>query len=85
MPLSQAEIDQMKTQLLQHVRNYPDMDALLAEGRVSYKSGWYEIIDPAAFSLLSKYVESFRKTKQGKLLVKMSKLSERLIVLAEKV
>lgn len=85
MPLSQAEIDQIKMQLLQHVRDYPDMDALLAAGQVSYKSGWYEIRDPAAFTLLSKYVESFRKTKQGKLLVNISKPSKRLIALAAKV
>lgn len=64
------------------VSNYPDIDKLLSEGKLKYKSGWYEISDKATFDAVSPYVTSLKSSKSGKAQVKLSKPTKKMRELA---
>ena len=47
---SKDEMEKMRSDLAQYARDYPDMDALVASGKVIHKSGWYEVRRPPGLS-----------------------------------
>lgn len=84
MPPTKDEMEKMRADLLQYARDYPDMDALVASGKVIYKSGWYEVQDAETSALLGKYVQQIEIAASGRPRVKMTKLDKRLAALAAK-
>lgn len=81
---SKDEMEKMRSDLAQYARDYPDMDALVASGKVIHKSGWYEVQDAETSVLLGKYVQQIEVSASGRLRVKMTKLDKRLAALASK-
>ncbi|MGY0561792.1 MULTISPECIES: hypothetical protein [unclassified Luteimonas] len=84
MPLTESEIEELKARTKQFAENYPDIENLIASGKVKYKSGWYQISDSVTFDLVKDYVTGLRSSNDGKLHVKLSKPSKRLKSLAAK-
>ena len=84
MPITQSEIEQLRARIKQVAENYPDIEGLIASGKIKYKSGWYQINDSDTFDLVKDYVRSLGSSKDGKLRVKLSRPSKRLKSLAAK-
>lgn len=60
------------------ISNYPDIEKLLSEGKLKYKSGWHEVSDKATFDAISPYVTSLNISKSGKAQVKLSKPTKKI-------
>ena len=60
------------------VDNYPDIERMVAEGKLVYKSGWYEPKDQETYLLISKYIKEIKVNKNGKTQVKICKISKKL-------
>lgn len=84
MPLTAKEIADLKRLIKERVDNYPDLEAMVANGQLTYKAGWYEPKNKEAFDAIAPYATSFRVGKDGKGAVKVSKQSKRLKTLADK-
>lgn len=84
MPLTEKEVADLKHLIKERVDNYPDLSAMVAAGRLTYKSGWYHPQDKEAFDAIAPYAAAFRVGKDGKGAVKVAKQSKRLKALAEK-
>lgn len=84
MSLKDGDIEQLKELIKQRAENYPDIEQLIASGKVTCKSGWYQIADSSTFDLVKHYVIGLRSSKDGTLRVQLSKPSKRLRTLASK-
>jgi hypothetical protein len=84
MALTKTEVADLKKKIKEHVDNYPDVDALVAAGRLIRKAGWYEAMDKEAFDAIAPYATGFRQLKNGKGQVKISKPTKRLKAQAAK-
>ncbi|MDD2180634.1 hypothetical protein OIN59_24635 [Acidovorax sp. D2M1] len=85
MPLTEKEIANMKQLIRDQIENYPDLGGMVAEGKLSYKSGWYEANSKEAFDVIIQHAASVRVSKKGKTQIKVRGPSKRLKALAEKV
>jgi hypothetical protein len=85
MPLNVEDIEQLKKLIKQRADNYPDIEQLIASGKLTYKSGWYRISDLSTFDLVKHYVVGLRSSKDGTFHVQLSKPSKRLRTLASKI
>ncbi len=84
MPLTEKEIEDLKKLIKERVDNYPDLEAMVANGQPTYKAGWHEPKNKEAFDAIARYATSFRVGKDGKGAVKVSKQNNRLKTLADK-
>ncbi len=84
MPLTQKEIVDLKKLIKDRVDNYPDLNGMVAAGRLIYKSGWYEATSKEAHDAIVQYATSIRVSRDGKAQVKVARASKRLKVLADK-
>lgn len=84
MPLTEKEIVDLKKLIKDRVDNYPDLEGMVAAGRLFYKSGWYEAKNKEAYDAIIQYATSIRVSKDGKARIKVSRASKRLKALAEK-
>lgn len=50
---------------------------MVAEGKLIYKSGWYEPIDEETYLLIGKYIKGIRVNKNGKMQIKICKRSKK--------
>ncbi len=78
-------MDNIKEYIKNYVENYPDLNKLLEEGRLSHKSGWYEIKDDSIFDLIAPYVTEIKVKKDKMKMVKISKQSTNLQKLTTKI
>ena len=84
MALTEKEVSDLKRMLKDRVDNYPDLEAMVAAGKLTYKAGWYEPKDKEAFDAISPYAPAFRVNKGGKGAVKVAKQNKRLQTLVSK-
>jgi hypothetical protein len=84
MPLTQKEIVDLKKLIKDRVDNYPDLNGMVAAGRLIYKSGWHEATSKEAHDAIVQYATSIRVSRDGKAQVKVARASKRLKVLADK-
>ncbi|TAM88589.1 MAG: hypothetical protein EPN41_05500 [Candidimonas sp.] len=84
MPPTEKEIADLKKLIKDRVNNYPDLEGMVAAGRLSYKAGWYEAKNKEAYDAIIQYATSIRVSKDGKAQIKVERQSKRLKVLAEK-
>jgi len=66
MPLTQKEIVDLKKLIKDRVDNYPDLNGMVAAGRLIYKSGWYEATSKEAHDAIVQYATSIRVSRDGK-------------------
>ncbi|WP_423379560.1 hypothetical protein [Burkholderia sp. LMG 32019] len=76
--------EELKKRIADHVNNYPDLESMVAAGRLTYKSGWYEAADPAAYEAVSRYITALRSGKNGKVQFKLARKSKALQALVGK-
>lgn len=84
MPLTEKEIADLKKLIKDRADNYPDLEGMVAAGKLFYKSGWYEAKSKEAYDAIIQYATSIRVSKDGKAQVKLARASMRLKALAEK-
>ena len=84
MALTEKEVADLKRLIKDSVDNYPDLEAMVAAGKLTYKAGWYEPKNKEAFDAIAPYAISFRVNKDGKGSVKVAKRNKRLQSLANK-
>ena len=84
MSLTEKEMADLKRLIKDRVDNYPDLDGMIADGRLIYKSGWYEATSKEAYDTIIQYATSIRVSKTGKAQIKVAPASKRLKALAEK-
>ncbi|MBB5465953.1 hypothetical protein HDG32_002060 [Paraburkholderia sp. CI2] len=84
MPLTEKEIADLKKLIKDRADNYPDLEGMVAAGRLSYKFGWYEAKNKEAYDAIIQYATSIRVSKDGKAQIKVARQSKRLKALAEK-
>ena len=84
MPLTQNEIEELRKRIKDCVNNYPDLDGMVAAGKLVYKSGWYEAKNKEAYEAIIQYATAIRVSKDGKAQVKLARPNKRLRALAEK-
>jgi hypothetical protein len=84
MPLTGKEIADLKKMIKDRVDNYPDLEGLIAAGKLTYKAGWYEAKSKDAYDAIVQYAASIRVSKDGKAQIKVARASRRLKALAEK-
>jgi hypothetical protein len=84
MPLTEKEIADLKKLIKDRADNYPDLEGMVAAGKLSYKSGWYEAKNKEAYDAIIQYATSIRVSKDGKAQIKVARASKRLKALAEK-
>jgi hypothetical protein len=82
--ITEKEIAEIKATIIGYAKNYPDLGQLIADGKLTLKSGWYTTSDKDTLETISKYVTSIRATKNGKVEYKISKPSKKLAALAKK-
>lgn len=85
MPLNSEEINDLKNLLKKRVENYPDLDQMVADGKLKYKAGWYELTDKASYEAVIHYATAIKINNDGKAQVKISKMRKKLKSLAEKI
>lgn len=84
MSLTEKEIADLKKLIGDRVDNYPDLDGMVAAGKLSWKSGWYEAKSKEAYDAIIQYATSIRVSKDGKAQIKVGRRSMRLKALSEK-
>lgn len=84
MSLTEKEISDLKKLISDRVDNYPDLEGMVAEGRLSCKSGWYEAKSKEAYDAIIQYATAIRVSKDGKAQIKVARANKRLKALAEK-
>jgi hypothetical protein len=84
MPLTGKEIADLKKLIKDRVDNYPDLEGMVAAGKLSYKAGWYEAKSKEAYDAIIQYAASIRVSKDGEAQIKVARASKRLKTLAEK-
>lgn len=84
MPLTEKEVAVLKRIIKERIDNYPDLQAMIASGQLTYKAGWYEPNNKEAFDAIAPYATSFRVGKDGKGAVKVSRQSKKLKILVDK-
>lgn len=84
MSLTEKEMADLKKLIRDQVDNYPDLDGMVAAGRLTYTSGWYEAKSKEAYDAIIQYATSIRVSKDGKAQIKVARASKRLKALAEK-
>lgn len=84
MPLTEKENEDLKKLIKDRVDNYPNLESMVAAGRLIYKSGWYEATSKEAYDAIIQYATSIRVSKEGKAQIKVARVSKRLKALAGK-
>lgn len=84
MPLTVKEVADLKMMVKDRVDNYPDLEGMVAAGKLSYKAGWYEATNKDAYDAIIQYAASIRVSKDGKAQIRVARASRRLKALAEK-
>ncbi|PZP99155.1 MAG: hypothetical protein DI587_10875 [Variovorax paradoxus] len=84
MPMDADEINRFRNSTKALVDGFPDLDAMLANGRLEFKRGWYAARDAAAQDALAPYVNAVRVGRDKTHWVKISKPSAALRKLAAK-
>lgn len=84
MLLTEKEIVDLKKLIKDRVDNYPDLDGMVAAGRLSYGSGWYEAKNKEAYDAIIQYATAIRVSKDGKAQIKVARASRKLKALAKK-
>lgn len=78
------EVEDLRKLIKDRVDNYPDLEGLLAAGRLIRKSGWYEATDKEAYDAIIQYATAIRVTKADKTQIKIAPESKRLKALSKK-
>jgi hypothetical protein len=76
--------EEVKKLITDRVNNYPDLEGMVAAGRLTYRSGWCEATDAAAYEAVSQYVTALRSGKNGKVQFKLARKSKAQQALAGK-
>jgi len=84
MSLTEKELADLKKLIRDRVDNYPDLEGMVAAGKLSYMSGWYEATSNEAYDAIVQYATSIRVSKDGTAQIKVARESKRLKALAEK-
>ncbi|MFT3736111.1 MAG: hypothetical protein QM776_14005 [Rhodocyclaceae bacterium] len=85
MPLTEKETADLRKLIKERVDNYPDLDGLIAKGRLVKKSGWYEALDEHTFNAIIQYATAIEVNKKtGKARIKVAAQSKRLVALSKK-
>lgn len=84
MGLTEKQFAEMKAKIKGHVDNYPDLDAMVANGELIFKSGWYEATSKEALDKIGSYAREFRNGKNGNVQVKVSKMTKQFKSIASK-
>lgn len=84
MTLPGDEAEKIRQLIKDKASNFPDIDNLVADGKLVRKSGWYQVNDPEAFEALKHYVAELRRTKDGRLQVKIKKPTKQFMALASR-
>lgn len=83
MPLTPEEIAKIKQSVKDSVNNYPDLQGMLAAGRLKKRGAWYEPLDKEAHDQIIQYAVGVRTSPSGRSEVKLSTLTKALQVLAK--
>lgn len=79
--------EQKRAELIQlikdRVANYPDIEQLVASGKLKRKRGWYQVVDLSIFDQIKHYANEFLNANDGTFHVKFEKPSKRLRKLAQ--
>ncbi|MEG5653792.1 hypothetical protein, partial [Enterobacter roggenkampii] len=67
MKFTKKDRDDIVNDIKNWVDNYPNIEKMVAEGKLIYKSGWYEPIDEETYLLIGKYIKGIRVNKNGKM------------------
>lgn len=78
MEFTKKDRDDIVNDIKNWVDNYPNIEKMVAEGKLIYKSGWYEPIDEETYLLIGKYIKGIRVNKNGKMQIKICKRSKKL-------
>ncbi|CAG4892798.1 hypothetical protein [Paraburkholderia gardini] len=84
MQLTEKDIADLKKLIRDQVDNYPDLEGMVAAGKLTRKSGWYEATSKEAYDAIIQYATSVRVSKDGKAQIKVARASKQLKALAEK-
>lgn len=84
MPLTEKELVDLKKLVKERIKNYPDLDSMVAKGELIYKSGWYEAKNKEASDAIIQYAIGIRVSKDGKAQIKVAKAGKKLKAIAEK-
>jgi len=85
MSLTTLDREELKKLIKDSVENYPDLDALVANGAlVRHRGSWYEPKSTDAFNAIIRYAKAVRVGKDGRGQVQVAKQSKRLAALAKK-
>ena len=85
MPLTEKESEELRKLIKERVENYPDLEGLVAKGRLIKKAGWYEAIDEQAYNAIIQYAMAIEvNQKTGKARIKVAPQSKRLAALSKK-
>lgn len=55
MPLNSEKINELKNLIKKRVENYPDLAQMVADGKLKYKSGWYEVTGKASYEVARRF------------------------------
>lgn len=84
MALTADEIAQLRKTIKDQVDNYPDLEGMVAAGRLRKRGAWYEPLDKAAHDAIVQYASAIRVSNTGKGEVKVRKPSKSLKAIARK-
>lgn len=81
--ISPELLNTVRQTLKDFVANYPDVSALIADGKLIEKGrGWYEVPSSATLNEIGKFLNETPKLVNGKIRVKLRKLTKRTEALA---
>lgn len=78
------DTEEIKSLIKAHVENFPDIDALIAEGKLKRSAGWYMPSDKATYDAIAPYATSFLISPDKKPRLKIRKPTVRLKTAAAK-
>lgn len=84
MPLTADEVAHLRKTIKDRVDNYPDLDGMVAAGRLRKRGAWYEPLDKAAHDAIIQYASEIRVSKDGKGEIKVRRPSKSLKAIAKK-
>ncbi|UIF88563.1 hypothetical protein [Cupriavidus sp. UYPR2.512] len=84
MTLSAKDLQHLRQLVKQRVECYPDLEGMVAAGKLSYRAGWYQADTKDAYDAIIQYATSVRVSKDGKAQIKVAKPSKRLAGIAAK-
>jgi hypothetical protein len=84
MALTPNEVAKLRKAIKDQVDNYPDLEGMVAAGRLRKRGAWYEPVDKAAHDAIVQYASEIRVSKDGKGEIKVRRPSKSLKAIARK-